>query len=232
MCSPRMISGSILKKAPRASVAGGTLRLKILFANDHALVREAISAMLEASGEMTVAAVVSVREAEEEIHHGGPFDLILLDYGMPGVRDLLELRRLLKRCKGHRIALLSDTVNDLVLSESLRLGAAGVVPKTHSAEAVLHAIRLMASGERYLPIDSTSHLLGDGFARRPIAETLTNRQLQTLAGISEGLSNKEIASRHDLKEVTVKLDVRTLCKKLGARNRTHAALIGRELGLS
>jgi len=62
----------------------------------------------------------------------------------------------------------------------------------------------------------------------PLAEKLTKRELEVLVGLSQGLSNKEIARNTDLQEVTIKLHVKTLCRKLEARNRTHAAMIARD----
>jgi DNA-binding NarL/FixJ family response regulator len=88
----------------------------------------------------------------------------------------------------------------------------------------------MATGERYLPV-SFINVAAFGSGAKEIGANLTERERQVLFGLSNGLSNKEIAQNHQLAEVTVKLHVKTLCRKLNARNRTHAAMIAKELGL-
>lgn len=205
--------------------------MRILIADDHRLVRDAIGAVLASSGDIEVETAADMAEANACLDRNGPFDLVLLDYGMPGVGDLAGLRGILDRHGDKRIALFSGTASNFVVAEAFRLGAAGFVPKTLSPDAMVHAVRLMAGGERYLPVEMMTQPALEGLSGRTIAEILTERETQTLQGLCEGLSNKEIASRHDVQEVTVKLHVKTLCKKLHARNRTHAALIGKELGI-
>jgi DNA-binding NarL/FixJ family response regulator len=90
------------------------------------------------------------------------------------------------------------------------------------------AVNLMASGDVFAPI---SLLMEEPEMAEALA-TLTRRETDVLRGICEGKSNKEIARDLDLQEVTVKLHVKTLSRKLGAKNRTHAAMIARDAGLS
>ena len=87
----------------------------------------------------------------------------------------------------------------------------------------------MATGERYLPIE----FLTDAGNDQPgsLGVKLTSRESQVLRGLCSGMSNKEIAQLYDLQEVTVKLHVKTLCRKLQAKNRTHAAMIARDANL-
>jgi DNA-binding NarL/FixJ family response regulator len=89
------------------------------------------------------------------------------------------------------------------------------------------AVRIMAAGERFLPMG----LLTPDPAPGQVGALLTGREVTVLRGICAGKSNKEIARDLDLQEVTVKLHVKTLSRKLGARNRTHAAMIARNGGL-
>jgi DNA-binding NarL/FixJ family response regulator len=94
------------------------------------------------------------------------------------------------------------------------------------ARALVSAMRLIAAGETFVPFGALQAEPEDG----PF--NLTRREAEVLRGICEGKSNKEIARDHDLQEVTVKLHVSTLSRKLGAKNRTHAAMIARDYNLA
>ena len=105
-------------------------------------------------------------------------------------------------------------------------GAAGYVPKTLSSKAMVAAIRAMAAGEVFNPIGILQSDAGPSIG----SATLTKREADVLRGICKGQSNKEIARVLELQEVTVKLHVKKLSRKLGAKNRTHAAMIARDSG--
>ena len=109
---------------------------------------------------------------------------------------------------------------------ALRAGAAGFVPKTLGPEMLIAAVNEMVGGGIYRPLDFLAESDDDA---SDVA--LTPRELDVLKGLSEGKANKEIARELEIQEVTVKLHVKTLSRKLNARNRTHAAMLGRDLGL-
>lgn len=205
--------------------------MRILIADDHALVREAIALVLQNAGGIDMVQACEMDDVEEAIEHDGPFDLVLLDFEMPGVGGLAGLKKILSRKDRPPIALLSGVASRTVVIESLGFGAIGFVPKTLSADSMIHAVRLMASGEHYLPIDLITGGAQAGFQERDRNAQLTRREIQVLNGLCNGLSNKEIAQIYEVQEVTVKLHVKTLCRKLGAKNRTHAAMIAKETNL-
>lgn len=204
--------------------------MKVLIADDHALVRESISLVLQSSGNIEVVQAANMEEAARKISDERPLDLVLLDFGMPGVGGIAGLKKIFTRFKDQRIAVLSGTASKSVIVEALGFGAAGFVPKTLSADAMVHAVKLMATGERYLPISFMTASTSDEKIEDARAK-LTPREMQALLGLCDGLSNKEIAQMYGVQEVTVKLHVKTLCRKLGARNRTHAAMLAKELGI-
>ena len=201
---------------------------KVLIADDHSMLREMMAAFLERENDIQLDTADSFHTATDKIASDGPYDLVLLDYDMPGMNGLAGLEAALALCEGRPVGLLSGIAKRSVAEEALAMGAAGFLPKTMAAKSLINALRFMIAGEKYAPIDFMTH---EDEHNSPLAEKLSKRELAVLEGLCRGLSNKEIAREIDLQEVTVKLHVKTLCRKLEARNRTHAAMIARDSGL-
>lgn len=206
--------------------------MRILLADDHDLVRETLAAFLLAEGFAEVRTVGDLPAVLVELAGQTRFDLVLLDYQMPGMNGLEGLHKAKEAVRVATaktpVAIISGTTNRELAEAALAAGAAGFVPKTLASRAMVAAVQAMASGEVFAPL---SLLMQD----TPVAEVLaalTKREVDVLRGICEGKSNKEIARDLDLQEVTVKLHVKTLSRKLGAKNRTHAAMIARDAGMS
>ncbi len=191
---------------------------RILVADDHDLVRETIAAYLEAEGLGPVSLASDVVQALKQVQEG-PFDLVLVDYDMPGMDGLGGLGRLIAASRGRPVALISGVISADAAAAALEMGATGFVPKTLGSRGMLAAVRAMLAGEVFAPLT---------LIRKADESLLSARELDVLRGICAGKSNKEIARDHDLQEVTVKLHVKTMSRKLGARNRTHAAMIARD----
>ncbi|MEI6419131.1 MAG: response regulator transcription factor [Sphingomonadales bacterium] len=200
--------------------------MKLLIADDHDLLRDVLGAYLAAENGME-AVLVADQPAALKAMAQDRFDLVLLDYAMPGMNGLTGLEQALAAAQGAPVALMSGNVAADLADRALAMGAAGFVPKTLPAKSMLNAIRFMASGEIYLPLS---------LARTPEpappgpADALTPRERQVLKGLCAGHANKEIARDLGLSEPTIKLHVKLLCRKLDARNRTHAAMIAKEGG--
>ncbi|KPA21007.1 Transcriptional regulatory protein DegU [Shimia sp. SK013] len=200
----------------------------ILIADDHDLLRDTLVAYVQTAGGIDVLTAPTLDQAMAVIHNDGPFDLVLLDYNMPGMNRLAGLRRVLDLPDGPRVALISGEAPRAVVQEAIDAGAAGFVPKTLPAKSLVNAIRFMAAGEQFVPLD----LLAPAEpSTHPMAKHLTKRELQVLGGLTNGKSNKEIARDLGLSEPTVKLHVKNLYRKVGASNRTQAALLAREAKL-
>lgn len=203
--------------------------MKILIADDHDLLRDTLVMFLEGEGNIETVTASDFDGAMALVDVQGPFDLIMLDYNMPGMQGLTGLKTALAHNGGQKVALMSGIATKSVAEEALADGAAGFVPKTLSAKSLINAVRFMAMGEQYAPIDFMTQ--EEAAAPNPLAEKLSRRELQVLEGLSQGKSNKEIARDLDLQEPTIKLHVKTLYRKIGAANRTQAALIAKEQGL-
>ncbi|MFN4154806.1 MAG: response regulator [Paracoccaceae bacterium] len=198
----------------------------MLLADDHDLFREAVAAMLTADGGVVVVSV-SRLEAALDCLAQQAFDLVLLDYQMPGMNGMDGLRRVRQAAPLVPVAVMSGTTLRDLAEEALANGAVGFVPKTLGVKAMIAAVKRMASGEIFAPMS----MLDGPPPLQPPLEDLTRREREVLEGICDGKSNKEIARDLEVQEVTVKLHVKTLARKLGARNRTHAAMIARDGGL-
>ncbi|WP_298836697.1 response regulator transcription factor [uncultured Roseobacter sp.] len=203
--------------------------MRVLIADDHELVLDTIVAFVEAAGGIEVVTAPDFHAAKDHIENQPPFDLVLLDLNMPGMNGLEGLKTAIDMEGASRVALLTGEAGRDVAERALAAGAAGFVPKTLPAKSLVNAIRFMAMGEQYLPAGFMA--AADKESDHPLAKKLTQREMQVLKGLTEGKSNKEIARDLDLSEPTIKLHVKTLYRKVGASNRTQAALTAREAGL-
>lgn len=203
--------------------------LRILLADDHELVRETIAAFIENEDGFSVVQAGDLAGVKKMLASHDRFDLILLDFEMPGMHGLQGLGEIMEIAYRSPVALISGSANKSVAEEALEMGAAGFLPKTVAAKSLVNAIRFMAMGEKYAPVDFMTQEVEE--AAHPLKDLLTARELQVLSCLTRGLANKEIAREIDLQEVTIKLHVKTLCRKLDAKNRTHAAMIAKEAGL-
>ena len=198
--------------------------MRVLIADDHDLVREALASFLQNQGVVEVVTVPTLDDAVKAADETGSFDLVLLDYNMPGMNGLEGLAKMIAANDRRPVAILSGSTSRGLGEQVVRAGAAGFVPKTMSSRSMVSAVHFMAAGGIYAPFN---------FMQK--AETgphnLSQRETEVLRGLCEGKSNKEIARDLDLQEVTIKLHVKTLSRKLNARNRTHAAMLARELNL-
>jgi len=202
--------------------------MKVLIADDHELVRDTLAAFLENEPDMQVTAVEDLDGALVELKKT-LFDITLLDFSMPGMNGLEGLTKAIEAGDGRPVAVMSGTAPKQIAQDALDAGAVGFLPKTMGAKSLVNAIRFMSTGETYVPVKFMTE--EDTTSDNPLAKGLSARELEVLGGLCQGLANKEIARELDLQEVTIKLHVKTLCRKLDAKNRTHAAMIAKEAGL-
>ena len=203
--------------------------MHILIADDHELIRDTLAAFLENEADIDVTTVPDLHAAIAAIENGPRFDLVLLDYIMPGMNGLDGLDKMIDLSIGRPVAVMSGTAPKGVAQDALERGAIGFLPKTMGAKSLVNAVRFMVAGETFVPVKFMTEKVEE--AENPLANGLSSRELDVLSGICRGLANKEIARELDLQEVTIKLHVKTLSRKLRAKNRTQAAMMARDAGL-
>ena len=200
--------------------------VKVLIVDDHRLILEVLQHTLGLEEGLNVDVATSCDEAIEKIEKSGRFDVILLEYSLPGVIGLDVLRNLNQRNAGN-VVLFSDAVGWAVIKNAVDQGASGYIPKNTSIKTLMHAIRFIAGGEIYLPYDYILRIANDFGDEKG----LKSREKYILAFLCKGLQNKEIAREVGVSEVIVKMDVKSICRKLGVRNRTEAVIEARKRGL-
>ncbi|MEC8039942.1 MAG: response regulator transcription factor [Pseudomonadota bacterium] len=199
---------------------------RILIADDHDLVRETLAAYLRDMGDLHVDQASNFQEAMAMIEKTGSYELVMLDYTMPGMKLPEGLLKAMETNEELPVAIISGTASPDVARRALSAGASGFLPKTIAPETLISAVQHLLKGGIYTP----QHFL-DSAPGNAADIHLTPREMDVLRGICEGKANKEIARDLDVQEVTVKLHVKTLSRKLQARNRTHAAMIARDKDL-
>ena len=212
--------------------------MRVLVAGEHHLVRSGLKAVLDAleSG-VEVAECDSFPEALQLAAQGESFDLAIVDLHLPGMGKTVEA--FLNRMPAAPVLVFSANYRRGDVLETLRAGAAGFFPMSLSRDGLMSAIRLVLAGERFVPAELLAEETGDpgGLveagapykAGNPLQQ-LSDREGQVLAMLLEGLPNKEIGQNLHIREVTVKLHLKNIYRKLGARNRAHAVRIAFDLG--
>lgn len=201
-------------------------RISVLVVDDHVLLSDTVAVAFSSSDAFAVDAVASIDAALARIAEVGPYDVVLLDYSMPGSDGLAGLRQVIT-ANGKGVAIFSGVIPLTVVERALALGAMGFIPKTLPLKTVESAVRMIADGEVFVPYNYVQQVLG----KEDHASGLKPRERQVLTLVCDGAQNKEIAHDLGLSEVIVKADVKAICRKLGVRNQTEAALLARSEGL-
>jgi DNA-binding NarL/FixJ family response regulator len=212
--------------------------IRVLIADDQALVRGGFRLILEAQKDIEVVGeATDGREALELARELSP-DVVLMDIRMPELDGLEATRRLVADGGSPRVVMLTTFGEDDYVYDAMKSGASGFLLKDIRPEQLAEAVRVAAAGDALLAPSITRRLIED-FVRRPppgsglpdeLSE-LTERELEVLRLIARGLSNAEIASTLFVSEATVKTHVTHVLTKLHLRDRVQAVVLAYESGL-
>jgi DNA-binding NarL/FixJ family response regulator len=215
--------------------------IRILLVDDQALFREGLRTLLSIHPDLEVVGEANNGQEALQLAQTLRPTVVLMDLRMPVLDGVAATRRLHETQPDCRVIVLTTFDDDEYVFEGLRAGAIGYLLKDASSEKLVEAIRAAARGESFLQPSVAAKVVAE-FTRladqppprpqeQPLIEPLTNRELEILALVATGASNKEIAATLFIADGTVKNHLTNILGKLGVRDRTQAALKAKELGL-
>jgi DNA-binding NarL/FixJ family response regulator len=214
--------------------------IRVLLADDQALVRAGFRALLDAQDDIEVVAEAADGEEAVTLARTLQPDIVLMDIRMPG-RDGLQATRAIAgdaALKDVRVVILTTFDLDEYVFEALRVGASGFLVKSTEPAELVHAVRVVTAGDALLSPGVTRRLVAE-FAERakepgpaPALDRLTDREREVMGLVAEGLSNEEIAQRLVVSPATAKTHVSRAMVKLNARDRAQLVVFAFESGLA
>jgi DNA-binding NarL/FixJ family response regulator len=200
--------------------------IRILVADDHPIVRQGLAALISTEPDMRVVGdAASGREALEQFRTHRP-DITLMDLQMPELSGLDAMISIRAEVPEARIIVLTTYLGDVQVLRALKAGARAYLLKNGLHKDLLQTIRAVHAGKKLLAPEASFQL-----AEHATDEPLTPAEVRVLQLIAEGDANKEIAAKLSLSEGTIKGQIRNIMSKLGAKDRTHAAMIALRRGI-
>jgi DNA-binding NarL/FixJ family response regulator len=214
------------------------MTITVVLADDQALVRRGFRLILETEpGIEVVAEAEDGQQAVDAVRRHRPA-VVLMDIQMPGLDGLEATRRILGDAGNEtRVLILTTFERDDYVFEALQIGASGFLLKTAPPEDLLTAVRVVARGEALLSPSVTRRVIQEvarhqrQVPRSPDLDRLTQRELEVLRLLAEGLSNAEIAAKLHLSEATIKTHTSSVLSKLGLRDRVQAVIYAFRQGI-
>lgn len=208
--------------------------IKVLLADDHSIVRAGLRRLVEESGDMEVVAEASDgSEAISKIRELLP-DVAVIDLSMPKVDGLEVINRLRPEFPDLPIIVLTMHAENQYVVRAIESGAMGYITKQSAPEKLVHAIRKVHAGSRYLTEDAAESLalrVARGKKNKTFLDSLSNRELQVLRRLALGHTNKEIATTYNISVKTVDTYRFRLLKKLDLRNNAELSRFAMQNGL-
>jgi len=207
--------------------------VRIVIADDHAIMREGVKRVLESNASYTVVGQATTgREAVRLAATLRP-DLLLLDLSMPELTGMEALERLAPSADGMKVIVFTAEIERDQMAKALQLGARGVLLKTVGSEVLFAAIEAVLAGQYWLDRGAVSDLVNMASApvraRHPFG--LTDRQLEIISAVVGGLTNREIGSKLAISDETVKHHLTQIFNKTGVSTRLELALLATSRGL-
>jgi DNA-binding NarL/FixJ family response regulator len=200
--------------------------IRILSVDDHPLIRQGVAGLVATQADMNlIAEAANGREAIQQFHRHRP-DITLMDLQMPEMNGLEAIIAIRGEFPEARIIVLTTYAGDVQALRALKAGARAYLLKDSLHKELLATIRAVQAGKKSMSPEISFQL-----AEHTTDDALTPAEVRVLRLIAEGNSNKEIAAQLSTSEDTVKGQVRNILSKLGAKDRTHAAMIGLKRGI-
>ena len=207
-------------------MSSDTKTIRVLAADDHAIVRQGIASLVNAEPDLELVAQASTgREAIEQFRLRRP-DITLMDLQMPDMAGIEAMIGIRDEFPDAQIIVLTTYGGDAQVLRALRAGARGYLLKGHVHTDLLETIRAVYAGQKRVPPEVAAELAG--FAGE---DELTPREIEVLRHVASGNANKAIAAQLAIAEETVKTHITNILSKLGANDRTHAVTIGLKRGI-
>jgi DNA-binding NarL/FixJ family response regulator len=201
-------------------------QIRILIVDDHPLLRQGIASLIADESDMTlVAEAANGREAIQQFRAHRP-DITLMDLQMPEMNGLDAMIAILGEFPAARIIVLTTYAGDVQALRAIKAGARAYLLKNSLHKELLDTIRAVHAGKKSLSPEVAFEL-----AEHAAEESLSPAEVRVLSLIAEGKTNKEIGAQLSITEDAVKGQVRSILSKLGANDRTHAAMIGLKRGI-
>jgi DNA-binding NarL/FixJ family response regulator len=201
-------------------------RIRVFCVDDHPLLREGISAVINNQPDMQMVAEASnAHEAIEQFRKHRP-DVTLMDLRLPGVSGIDAMIAIRTEFPEARIIILTTFEGDVEIQRALEAGARAYMLKSMPPKDMIDTIRQVYGGRKRVPPEIASHL-----AEHYSDEPLTTREIEVLSQIAGGNRNRDIADKLFITEETVKVHIKHIMEKLGASDRTQAVAIGVRRGI-
>jgi len=207
-------------------VSDGSARIRVLAVDDHVLIREGIAVLLGDEPDMTLVAEASNgREAIQQFRTHRP-DVTIMDLQMPEMNGLDAITAIRGEFRDAKIIVLTTYKGDVQILRALKAGAQGYLLKNTIHKELVDTIRAVHSGKKALSPEASYEI-----AEHATDDALTPAEINVLRLIAAGNANKQIADQLSITEETVKGRVKNILSKLGANDRTQAAMIGLKRGI-
>jgi DNA-binding NarL/FixJ family response regulator len=207
--------------------------ITVLLAEDHAVVREATAEIVDHQPDMRVVGQAGTGEEAVRLARQLRPDVVVMDIAMPHLNGLEATSRIASECPQSRVLVLTAREEEGYVIRLLQAGALGYLPKTVALDELLDAIRSVARGESVLPPEIAAvvvrHLAGEE-AAEPETGPLTERELEVLERVAQGLTNHDIAQRLTISVRTVEAHLTHIYNKLGVASRTEAVVRAMQRG--